>query len=578
MIYNISDGTILDDKYRILSKLGEGGFGEVYLAEDLLLKNRLVAIKSLTLNDPDREIYLIREMQFLADLEHPHVVSFHHHFKDHNSLFLVMEYCSGGSLLQLLEKKGRFRIEQVVNWAIELCNTLHAVHKKGVVHHDLKPENILFNEKGVLKIGDFGVANTRIGTIPYMAPELFLATESVSRSDGRIDIYALGITILELLTGPDLFVGMSDDDLLSIKVRLDFIPESHPLWIREVILKALQPKPELRFQTMQEFQEALEARHVPYVFNRKIIQAHKAALKAEWHLSRRKWVKAKKIMEQALFQDPDCLAALVTAGKFELFQKRIEKASRYFERAVRVNPRANIQKELGWIYLEKAQYPEAISMLNDHLQRNAADYESYNLLAKAFYCTGRYEAAAELIYTVLQDYKDNKCFENNLLLCELLLGRSGEDVLDKVDTRNPFSEYNWKVFKEGPSAWDTDGKVPLKSKLLFQEFRFGFLKKWKSNVIEIENSAGEKWHTDQPVISFGRNEENDIIFPQQSVSRRHCALVNYPADVWLYDLGSTYGTFCDGLTVRNSAFLEGRHQIRLSDSTITILTEEGILL
>jgi len=578
MVWDIPQGTVLDNKYRILLKLGEGGFGEVYLAEDLLIRNRHVAIKSLTLDDPDREQYLIREMEFLSGLDHPHVVRFYHHFNEHGSLFLVMEFCSGGSLWQALQKKVRFDAEQVTTWTIELCQTLQMAHEKGIVHHDLKPENILFDEAGVLKIGDFGVANTRIGTIPYMAPELFLVTESVSRRDGRVDIYALGITLLELLTGESPFLGLSDEEALDTKVRLNFIPESLSLWLREILLKALNPKPELRFQTMREFQEALESRYVPYVFNRKRIQAHKATLKAEWNLNRRKWVKAKKITEQALFQDPDCLTALVTAGKCELSLRRIEKASKYFERAIRINPRANIQKELGWIYLEEGRYPEAISMLNDHLQRNAADYEAYNLLTKAFYFTGRYEAASELIYIILKDYKRNKSYENNLLLCELLLGRSGEEVLDKVDTKNPFIEYNWKVFKEDPPSWDIDGKIPLKSKLLFQEFRFGNAEKWKPNVLVIENSEGEQWRFNQPIISLGRNDGNDIIFPQHSVSRLHCVLVNYADDVWLYDLGSTLGTFCDESPVQNSVFLEGRHQIRLSNSTITIFTKEGILL
>jgi serine/threonine protein kinase len=578
MVWDISQGTILDNKYRILFKLGDGGFGEVYLAEDLLIHNRQVAIKSLTLDDPNREQYLIREMEFLSDLDHPHIIRFYHHFNEHGSLFLVMEFCSGGSLWQALQKNVRFDTEQVTTWAIELCQTLQMAHEKGIVHHDLKPENILFDEAGILKIGDFGVANTRIGTIPYMAPELFLVAENVSRRDGRVDIYALGITILELLTGETPFLSLSDEEALDTKVRLNFIPESLPLWLREILLKALNPKPELRFQTMREFQEALESQHVPYVFNRKIIQAHKAALKAEWHLSRKKWVKAKKIVEQALFQDPDCLNALVTAGNCELSLRRVEKASRYFERAIRINPRVNIQKELGWIYLEEGRYPEAISMLNDHLKRNAADYEAYNLLTKAFYCTGRYEAASELIHIILQDYKDNKCFENNLLLCELLLGQSGEEVLHKVDTENPFIEYNWKVFKEEPSSWDIDGKIPLKSKLLFQEFRFGNPKKYKPNVLVVENIEGEQWHFDQPIISLGRNEGNDIIFPQSSVSRLHCVLVNYADDVWLYDLGSTLGTLCDESPVQNSIFLEGRHQISLSDSSITILTKEGILL
>ena len=288
-------GDLLDDKYLLVRKLGEGGFGHVYLAQDTVLKEHYVALKCLKIDESARERYLIREMDFLSTLADPHVVGFYHHFQTKDTLFLVMEYCSGGSLRELLAAEGEVAPQKAADWVIQLCGTLQKVHAHGIVHHDLKPENILFNAEGTLKIADFGVANTRGGTLSYMCPELFLPTENVSRTDGRVDIYSLGVTLLELVTGQNPFFHLSEGDLLNAKVRLDFETAKLPEWLKEIVLKALHPKPELRFQTMQELKEAIESRHVPYIFSRKRIQAHKAALKAEWYLSRRRYVTALKV-------------------------------------------------------------------------------------------------------------------------------------------------------------------------------------------------------------------------------------------------------------------------------------------
>lgn len=574
---DIPEGSILDEKYRLLFKIGEGGFGEVYLAEDTILQSRRVAIKSLKIDDPGREKLLIREMNFLADLNHPNVVQFFHHFRQFDSLFIVMEFCSGGSLWRRY-RENKLRFEQVIGWAVELCGTLQTIHEKGVVHHDLKPENILFSDSGTIKIGDFGVANTRTGTVPFMAPELLLPTEQVSRYDARVDIYALGVTLLEILTGENPFLGMDDEHSLSAKIRLSFIDDSLPAWIREVLLKALQPKPELRFQTMQEFGEALESHHVPYVFDRNRIQAHKAALSAEAHLKKRRWAKALKLTNQALHQDPSCLSALITAGRCELSLKRVKNATLYFEKAIRINPRVSIQKELGWIYLESGRYPEAISMLNDHLMRVGADYEAYNLLCKTFYLTGRLEEALDLIEIVRKECRGNRCFENNWLVCSLLLDDSAKEPPPFIKERNPFVEYNWKVFTEAPSSWHEGDPVALKSKLLFQEFRFGEVEKWKKNTLVLENQQGEKWYSERPVVTVGRNSGNDYVLKVGTVSRRHCAIVNHADEVWLYDLGSTLGTKVDGIKVAGSQYLEGRHQIQIPGQILTIFTKEGILL
>ena len=566
----------MNKNYQVLSMLGEGGFGKVYLAEDILVRGRKVAIKSLKTRETEHEKTLIREMKHLADLNHQHVVCFYHHFRDRDTLFLVMEFCERGSLRDLWLNGHEFNIEDVPGLFITLCRTLQAIHGKGIVHHDLKPDNVLFGIDDIPKIGDFGIANTRFGTRVYMAPELFIPAERISKTDGRVDIYALGLTMLEMLTGTNPFFDLFDEDALQLKIQLNFLPDSLSSWLKEVLLKALQPKPELRFQTMAEFEEALTSRYVPYVFSKKRILAHRLAEKAEWHFKRKRWLSAIKIVNLALGDDSHCVSALITAGRCYMAMRRIDAAIEYFEEAIRINPRADIQKELGWIYLERGKYPEAISMLNDYLQRNPTDYEAYNLLLKTFYSTDRYEAAIDLAKTVAESCENWDCFHNNFIICKLLLGHASRDNLD-IDTVNAFTDYNMTVFTEEPKSWD-NGRILLKSKLLFQEFRFGDRKKSKPNTVVIEMANGQKYQFQEPIITIGRSEKNKVVMNRSSVSRRHCALINYKNDVWLYDLGSTLGTLCDDTPVQKPLFLESRHKIQVGDETFSILFEKGMLL
>jgi serine/threonine protein kinase len=276
-------GDLLDSKYRIQQRLGGGGFGEVYLAEDELLK-RQVAIKLLRNQEPDRQADLVHEMQSLNQLHHPAVVTFFHYFVDDQVLFLVMEYCAGGSLHSRMQRQPA-PFQTVMEWGKGLADTLHFVHEQGIVHHDIKPDNILFTAEGVLKIGDFGVANRNIGTRAYLAPEMLLG--EVDTADVRIDVYALGITLLEVLQNRNPFEGMPPAESLRAKLQHAFIPVDMERWVQDLISKATHPTPELRFQSMQEFREAIESKHVSYVFERSRIQAHALAAKAEKLLARK---------------------------------------------------------------------------------------------------------------------------------------------------------------------------------------------------------------------------------------------------------------------------------------------------
>jgi serine/threonine protein kinase len=577
----ISIGNILDKKYLVKRKLGGGGFGEVFLANDEVIPNRQVAIKVLSRPEEGDHSDLIWEMQTLAQFNHPHVVAFYHHFNDENCLYLVMEFCRVGSLHDRLRTAGPFPEEQVFAWGLELCETLAFVHGKGIVHHDIKPLNILFAEDGTIKLGDFGVANRNTGTRLYMPPEMLLG-ERVSRIDPRVDVYALGLTLLESITGRHPFEDLSPDEAIQIRIAHDFIPADLPRWVQEVLLKATHPTPELRFQTAGDFADAIRGRHVSYVFDGNRIKADALAEKAESAISRRKWKTAERIASYALELSPDCIAALLAAGRCQLLLRRVDRASEYFSRAVSISPRTPVQKELGWINLEQGRLPMAISLLTDHLQRNASDYEAYNLLLKCFYLTDRFEAGKSLAQTLMKEKAPNTCFRNNELLCRLLGGDCAPVELGRTTSReaaNPFITYNLTVVTEKPEAWGKDKPPLLKSKLLFEEYRFGTPSRVeRRNTLAVYMPNGARRDITRSIVTIGSLSATDITLNDRSVSRRHCVIVNYPDDVWLYDLGSTNGTVVDGQRLIGHMLLDGVHKVEVGRVCIRIAASSDLLI
>lgn len=577
----ISIGDRLDRKYLVTRRLGGGGFGEVFLANDEVIPNRQVAIKVLSRPQEGDHSDLIWEMQTLAQFNHPHVVAFYHHFNDENCLYLVMEFCPAGSLHDRLREAGHFPEEQVFAWGLELCETLAFVHGKEIVHHDIKPLNILFAEDGTIKLGDFGVANSNAGTRLYMPPEMLLG-ERVSRIDPRVDVYALGLTLLELITGRHPFEDLQRDEAIQARIAHNFIPADLSRWVQEVLLKATHPTPELRFQTAGDFSDAIRGRHVPYIFDGNRIKADALAEKAEAAILRRKWKTAERIASYALELSPDCIAALLAAGRCQLLLRRIDRASEYFSRAISISPRTPVQKELGWINLEQGRLPTAISMLTDHLQRNASDYEAYNLLLKCFYLTDRFGAGESLARTLMKEKTPNTCFRNNQLLCRLL----GEDCdpveLERTTSRqvaNPFIAYNLAVATEKLQAWGKDRPPSLKSKLLFEEYRFGTPSRvGRQNTLAVYMPDSVRRDIARPIVTIGSLSANDIALNDRSVSRRHCVIVNYPDDVWLYDLGSTVGTVIDGQRLVGQMLLDGVHKVEVGRVSIRIAASSDLLI
>lgn len=573
---------IFDKKYRIVRRIGAGGFGEVFLAEDKAIPDRRVAIKVLAQDSPADHSDLILEMQALAKFQLPGVVGFYHHFEKEDQVFLVMEYCAGGSLHDRLANGARPREAEVLNWGLELCETLAFVHGKEIVHHDVKPANVLFSAEGKLKLSDFGVANTGGGTRHYLPPELLLG-EPVSRADARVDIYALGLTLLETLAGEHPFKLMNREEALQARVAHNFVPGTLPRWIQDVLLKATHPTPELRFQTMRDFAEAISAKRVPYIFDANRIQAHALAQKAERLIARRKWKAAEDLVTRALKLSPDCVAALLAAGRCSLLIRRLDKAREHLLRAVTISPRTHVQKELGWLNLEEGRIANAISLLTDHLQRNAADYEAYNLLLKCFFLSERYEAGVALANTVIDQKPPNDCFLANLFLCEILNGEFTTDELDGMvlgKAANPFSAYNLDVAREKPSAWGPDRTPFLKSKLLFEEYGFGLADRARreNELVVTLNNGKERRKVLMPIVSFGSLSANEFVTRDGSVSRRHALIVNYPDDVWLYDLGSTRGTKIRGRRINGRVLLDGVHEMTIGRVPIEVASSTKLLV
>ena len=571
---------LYDNRYHFVKDLGNGGFGKVFLAKEERSDN-LVAIKQLKNEDKAKQDDIIYEMQMVSKFNHPNIVLYKHHFVQEDLLYIVMEYCPLGSLRDLMRKE-KITSTFVWKWMSELTETLQLVHEKEIIHHDIKPDNILFTENRTIKITDFGVANTGAGTRPYMSPEA-LGWETAAVKDARVDIYALGVTLLELLTKCNPFFGKSAEEIIELHDLKDFGITGLPNWQQEIVLKAIAKIPEQRFQSMKDFNEAIQAQSVPIIFDKEVIQAGDFAERANQLLQRKKWQRAFSILDYAENNLKPNVNIFLQKGKYHLLAKQIDLSKTYYEKALKWNPRLDVQKELGWINLELKNYPTAISLLSDHLHRNPSDYEAYNLLLQCYYETNRYEPAMDLARILLDVEPSNKCFANNYYVCSAMhhIGQTvfPNTVLKADKSENHFLNYNYGVILETDLSHDYKKEPTLKSKLLFMDYRFNKYSPSTLYCTAGNSEAFKEAETQKAIIKFGREsyDVNDVKVPNgTAISRRHCVIINFKDDVWLYDLDST-GTYVNGNKVVNKAPLIGRNIIRISKTEYEFTNDKSKL-
>jgi len=264
-------------KYLVKGELGRGGMGAVYLAEQPGL-GREVAIKELILSpaaDPTALMRFLQEAQVMARTSHPNLVQVHDLEQIGDANYIVLEFVRGSTLRDRLNQ-GPIPMPQTFAVMHGVLQALDYAHKHAIVHRDMKPENVLLSDEGNVKVADFGIARltddsglgstatktgTTVGTPQYMSPEQVAS----SKVDGRSDLYSAGIMFYELVAGQPPFTATEADGPFTLMAKHVQAPPMPPsvhrpgldMRLEEVILKSLSKRPEERFQTGQEFDEAV---------------------------------------------------------------------------------------------------------------------------------------------------------------------------------------------------------------------------------------------------------------------------------------------------------------------------------
>lgn len=260
------EGKILGNRYQLIERIGGGGMAIVYKAKCLLL-NRYVAVKILRSEFTDDEEFVRRfrvEAQAAASLNHPNIVSIYDVGQQTDIHYIVMEYIDGITLKEYIGQIGALHWKEAVNIAVQICSAIEQAHKNHIVHRDIKPHNIMITKEGIAKVTDFGIARavssatitmvgSTIGSVHYFSPEQARG----GFTDEKSDLYSLGITIYEMVTGKVPFDGDSP-----VAVALKHIQEkaerpvelnpSIPKGVNDLIIKAIKKEQNHRYQNATE--------------------------------------------------------------------------------------------------------------------------------------------------------------------------------------------------------------------------------------------------------------------------------------------------------------------------------------
>jgi serine/threonine-protein kinase len=268
----VPEGTVVDGRYRVVSRLGSGGMADVYCAEDTHL-GRQVALKILSPRFAQDQQFVERfkrEAQAAAGLTHPNVVNVYDRGEHDGTYYIAMEYLPGSTLKDVVLAHGQLPQENVIEIGVQILRAAGFAHKRGIIHRDLKPHNVMLDDAGNAKVTDFGIARAGasemteagsvMGTAQYLSPEQAQGQQTNAQSD----IYSIGIILYELLTGQLPFEG---DSAVSIAVQhlndpptpiRQLRPDVSPA-LEQAVMRALAKDPAARWQDADDFAAALEA-------------------------------------------------------------------------------------------------------------------------------------------------------------------------------------------------------------------------------------------------------------------------------------------------------------------------------
>ena len=266
-------GRVLGNRYELVEKIGGGGMAIVYKAKCKLL-NRFVAVKILRTDSDMTEDFIKRfkvEAQAAGSLSHPNIVSIYDVGNEAELNYIVMEYVEGYTLKEVIAQSGKLTWRATVKIASQICAGLEHAHKNHIIHRDIKSQNILVNEELVAKVTDFGIARAStnstitmtgntIGSVHYFSPE----QAKGQHTDEKSDIYSLGIVMYEMVTGrlpfdADTPVSVALKQIQEIPIAPIQYDKEMPIAVNDIIIKALQKEPRLRYQSATEMLKDLQA-------------------------------------------------------------------------------------------------------------------------------------------------------------------------------------------------------------------------------------------------------------------------------------------------------------------------------
>ena len=258
--------------YEILSVLGAGGMGKVYKVRNVI-SDRLEAMKVLLpnlLSDPDLADRFTREIKVQASLAHPNIAGLHTAQRIDNQLIMMMEFVEGVTIEQEM-RDGAISIEKGVEYISQVLSALTYAHARGVVHRDIKPANMMLTPGGIVKLMDFGIAKISadpkltqtgrtLGSLYYMSPEQI----NGATLDGRSDLYSLGVSLYEIVTGTRPFKGDSDFSIMAAHLNTTPVPPLQidprlPSMLNEIVMMSIAKDPAQRFQSADAFRNALQS-------------------------------------------------------------------------------------------------------------------------------------------------------------------------------------------------------------------------------------------------------------------------------------------------------------------------------
>lgn len=259
--------------YEVLAVLGAGGMGKVYKVRNII-SDRVEAMKVLLPNlteYPELGERFVREIKLQATLNHPNIAALHTALHFENQLLMLMEFVDGVTLDELV-RQGPLRLEEAITYIAQVCDALAYAHAKGIIHRDLKPSNMMLTPDGTVKLLDFGIAKFAqdrsmtktgflVGSLPYISPEQI---EGLADIDHRTDVYSLGITLYQLVTGRVPFEADSEYSLMRKHLQEAPVPPVQwmpdvPQGLNDIILTAIEKDRSRRFQTAAAMGAALRS-------------------------------------------------------------------------------------------------------------------------------------------------------------------------------------------------------------------------------------------------------------------------------------------------------------------------------